>query len=221
MGIKYFYKGTEVQLVPGQQYNTYWNVYYPDRNGKRIISIRPDEDLQIVDENLSSTQTVFPSEASSSPRGVKGQKADILPLHSQREKNGKALGKKAVMQPLESKATATSGSEDTKATVRTKDNPNLSSETTRLKSLEEVAEDGKKDKRVSATNKVLINNIENNSSGIHFLSKELPGVGRKAATVILENKPDNGYLDAKSFVAINEVHLDYVNFDSVIDLLEF
>jgi len=50
--MKYFYKGTEVQLVPGQQFSTHWNIYFnqPTENGgtiRRIVSGQPGKDIEL------------------------------------------------------------------------------------------------------------------------------------------------------------------------------
>lgn len=61
MTVKYFYKGQEVTLVPGQQYSSHWNVYYnmPTENGgskQIIVTAVVGENLEIVDDSQSSTK---------------------------------------------------------------------------------------------------------------------------------------------------------------------
>lgn len=61
---KYIYKGAEVQLVPGQQFNTHWNVFYnhPTENGgsiPRIASVQIGE-LQIIDDDAVPEKIQIP-----------------------------------------------------------------------------------------------------------------------------------------------------------------
>jgi DNA uptake protein ComE-like DNA-binding protein len=62
MTIKYIYKGQEVELVPGQQYTSHWNVYYnqPTENGgsrRIIVTAIPGQTLQIVDDTKPASPT--------------------------------------------------------------------------------------------------------------------------------------------------------------------
>lgn len=63
--MKYYYKGQEISLVPGQQFSSHWNIYYnqPTENGgsrRVIVTVVPDKDLTMkaegdVEEVLETT----------------------------------------------------------------------------------------------------------------------------------------------------------------------
>lgn len=55
MTTKYKYKGQFVELVPGQQFSSHWNVYYnePTAEGgsiRRIVTVIPGQTLEIIDD---------------------------------------------------------------------------------------------------------------------------------------------------------------------------
>lgn len=76
--MKYFYKGQPVELVPGGQFTSHWNIYYnqPTENGgsRRVIvtvtptDLKSEEEVTSTSSSAKSTLLSLTEEAASSPQ---------------------------------------------------------------------------------------------------------------------------------------------------------